>query len=50
MEDKRQEYIKFFAHMQEEDKKSLLVEWLGMIFVGGFMMQQKKIGYLQETN
>ena len=21
MEDKRQEYIKFFAHMQEEDKK-----------------------------
>lgn len=22
MEDKRQEYIKFFAHMQEEDKKN----------------------------
>ena len=50
MEDKRQEYIKFFAHMQEEDKKSLLVEWLGMIFVGGFMMLQKKINYLQEMN
>ena len=40
MEDKRQEYIKFFAHMQEEDKKSLLVEWLGMKFVGGFIMRQ----------
>lgn len=22
MEDKRQEYIKYFAHMQEEDKKN----------------------------
>ena len=50
MEDKRQEYIEYFTHMQEEDKKILLVEWLGMIFVGGFMMQQKKINYLQETN
>lgn len=51
MEDKRQEYIKFFTHMQEEDKKIPLGgEWLGMISVGGFMMRQKKIGYLPEMN
>lgn len=50
MEDKRQEYIKFFTHMQEEDKKIPLGEWLGMIFVGGFMMRQKKINCLPEMN
>ena len=50
MEDKRQEYIKFFTHMQEEDKKIPLGEWLGMISVGGFMMRQKKINCLPEMN
>ena len=50
MEDKRQEYIKYFTHMQEEDKKIPLGGMAGMIFVGGFMMQQKKINCLQEKN
>lgn len=32
MKDKRQEYIKYFTHMQEEDKKSMLggMAWDGI--------------------
>ena len=50
MKDKRQEYIEYFTYMQEEDKKFLLVEWRGTIFVGIFMMPQKRISCLPEMN
>ena len=43
-------YIKYFTYMQEEDKKIPLGGWRGMIFAGGFMMQQRKTNCLRGTN
>ena len=50
MNDKRQKYIEYFTYMQEEDKKIPLGVMAWMIFVGIFMMPQKRISYLQEMN
>ena len=42
----KEEYLKFFEHMEEEDKKVFLVVWLGMKLVGGYIMLFMKIIFL----
>lgn len=46
----REDYIKYFTHMQDEDQKCMLGGMLGTISVGISTEQLMRINVLQEMN